>query len=282
MRLMVLTAIAMAAFAANSVLTRMAVGPGLMDPEGFAVVRLAAGAVMLAALIVVRAVVWGRSVWPGWGGRVGGVAGLLVYLFGFSWAYLSLNAGVGALILFGAVQITMFAGAVVARERVPGAAWMGAALAFGGLLVLVAPGAGDAPEVAGALAMALAGVGWGFYSLAGRGAVDAVGATAWNFILAVPFAALVLVLGGWPGPVTGWGVFLAVVSGAVTSGLGYALWYGVVPALGAARAGVAQLSVPVMAAAGGAALIGEGVGWRFALASALVLGGVALASRSGR
>lgn len=291
-RLMGLTGVAMAAFAANSVLTRMAVGPGFMDPISFAVVRLVAGALMLGAVLALRAVVAahgdGRSkVWPGWGGRVVGVAGLLVYLFGFSWAYLSLEAGVGALILFGAVQVTMFAGAVVARDRVPGRAWAGAALAFGGLLVLVAPGfgagAGDTPALAGAVAMGLAGVGWGFYSLAGRGAVDALGATAWNFILAVPIAGLVVLgMGGLPGPVTGWGLVLAGVSGAVTSGLGYALWYGVVPALGAARAGVAQLTVPLMAAAAGALVMDEGVGLRFVLASVLVLGGVTLASGSGR
>ena len=287
MRLVGLTGLAMAAFAANSVLNRMAVGPGYIGPVGFAVVRLVAGAGMLGAVLVVRRMVWGRAVWPGWRGRGAGVFGLCVYLFGFSWAYLSLKAGVGALILFGAVQITMFVGAVLAREAVPGARWAGAGLAFGGLLVLVAPGAGDAPEALGAVAMALAGIGWGVYSLAGRGAVDAVGATAWNFILALPVAALGLVglggvlgpeLGPVLGPVTGWGIGLAVVSGAVTSGLGYALWYAVVPVLGAARAGVAQLTVPVMAAAGGALVLGEAVGWRFGLASVLVLGGVALAS----
>jgi drug/metabolite transporter (DMT)-like permease len=235
---------------------------------------------MLALLLSLRRVISGRTVWPGWQGRGAGVVGLVVYLFGFSWAYLSLDAGVGALILFGAVQITMFAGAVLAREAVPGTRWAGSALAFGGLLVLVAPGAGDAPAAPGALSMGLAGVGWGIYSLAGRKAVDALGATGWNFLFAVPVAALVvLALGGVQGPLTGWGVALAVASGAMTSGLGYALWYAIVPGLGAARAGVAQLTVPVMAAAGGAAALGEGVGLRFVVASALVLGGVALASR---
>lgn len=281
MRLFLLTALAMCAFAANSVLNRMAVGSGAIDAVSFAVMRLLAGAGMLALLLALRRM-RGGAVWPGWRGRGAGVLGLLVYLFGFSVAYLSLDAGVGALILFGSVQVTMFAGAVLSREAVPSRRWLGAALAFSGLVVLMAPGSAAVPSVAAGLAMAVAGIGWGIYSLAGRGARDALGATAWNFVLAVPVAviALVLVMPVSPDavPATARGLWLAVISGAVTSGLGYALWYSLVPGLGAARAGVAQLTVPLIAAAGGAALIGEGVGLRFALASALVLGGVALAS----
>lgn len=278
MKLIALTAVAMVAFAANSVLNRMAVGAGLMDPVGFAVVRLGAGALMLALVLALRGA-RGGAVWAGWRGRGAGVAGLLVYLFGFSLAYLSLDAGVGALILFGAVQVTMFAGAVLARETVPRQRWLGAGLAFLGLVVLMAPGSAAVPSVLAGGAMAVAGVGWGIYSLAGRGARDALGATAWNFVLAVPVAVgVALVLGADHLVITAGGLWLAVVSGAVTSGLGYALWYGVVPQLGAARAGVAQLTVPLIAAAGGALLIGEGVSLRFAVAAVLVLGGVALAS----
>jgi drug/metabolite transporter (DMT)-like permease len=281
MRLFVLTALAMCAFAANSVLNRMAVGPGLLDPITFAIIRLLSGAGMLALLLALRAV-RGGALWPGWRGRGAGVAGLLVYLFGFSLAYLSLGAGVGALILFGAVQVTMFAGAILSREAVPGRRWLGAGLAFAGLVVLMAPGGGAAvPSLSAGAFMAFAGVGWGIYSLAGRGAADALGATAWNFVLAVPVAlALLPVLSVDAGavPMAPLGVALAVLSGAVTSGLGYALWYALVPGLGASRAGVAQLTVPLIAAGGGALLIGEGVGLRFALAAALVLGGVALAS----
>lgn len=281
MRLFLLTALAMTAFAANSVLNRMAVGAHLMDPVGFAIIRLVSGAGMLGVLLALRSF-RGGALWPGWKGRGAGVAGLLVYLFGFSLAYLSLGAGVGALILFGAVQVTMFAGAVLAREAVPGRHWLGAGLAFAGLLVLMAPGAGAVPSVQAGAVMALAGVGWGIYSLAGRGATDALGATAWNFVLAVPVAlAGMLVLPAAFDVLAPLGIALAVLSGAVTSGLGYALWYALVPGLGASRAGVAQLTVPLIAAGGGAVLIGEGVGWRFALAAALVLGGVAIASLRG-
>jgi drug/metabolite transporter (DMT)-like permease len=276
-RLLGLTALAMLAFAANSVLTRMAVGPGWIDPVSFGVVRVVAGAVVLAALVALR-----RGVlWPGWGGRVPGVFGLVLYLIGFSLAYLQLGAGVGALILFGSVQVTMFAGAVLSREPVPLQRWVGAAAAFAGLVWLVSPGDSDI-ALQGAVAMAGAGFGWGVYSLAGRGAADPVAATAWNFVLAVPVMAGLMLI--WPadpaiGPAQARGLWLAVVSGAVTSGLGYALWYAVIPGLGVARAAVAQLTVPVLAALGGALVIGEAVGWRFWAASALILGGVAVASR---
>ncbi len=268
MRLMLLTGLAMLAFAANSVLNRMAVGAGRIDPVVFAVVRLASGAVVLAVLLA-----WRGRLWPGWRGRRNGVMGLLVYLFAFSAAYLALDAGTGALILFGVVQMTMFVGAVMAGERLPLRRVGGAGLALIGLAVLLAPkGGAVVPEVT----MAVAGVGWGVYSLAGRGQSDALAATAWNFLLALPVGLVVLMV--LPGAWTWAGVALAMVSGGVTSGLGYALWYRVVPQLGAGRAAVAQLSVPLIAALGGAALIAEEPGPGFWLAAAMVLGGVGLAS----
>ena len=277
MPLLLLTALVMLSFAANSVLNRMAVAAGAIDPVSFALIRLLAGAAMLAVLIGLRRAVTGRAVWPGWGGRVPGVLGLLVYLFCFSSAYLSLGAGTGALILFGAVQITMFAGALWSGDPVRPARWLGAALAFAGLCLLVYPTITVTGPVPMAL-MAAAGMGWGVYSLVGRGTADPLAATAWNFLLALPVALL------------GWGVFaadtvvtmpgsmLAVLSGALTSGGGYALWYTVVPQLGAARAAVAQLTVPVIATAGGLALLGEGVTLSFMAATATVLTGVLIAS----
>lgn len=271
------TTVAMLAFAANSVLNRMAVGAGLIDAVDYAVIRLAAGAVMLALLVLGRRAMQGGAVWPGRAGRLAGVAGLLAYLFGFSAAYLTLDAGIGALILFGSVQITMFAGALIAREAVPRARWAGAGLAFAGLLVLVAPG-GQLGAFGPVAAMILAGIGWGVYSLAGRGADDPLLSTTANFVLALPLALVGAVVIGFGGVVQPLGVWLAVLSGAVTSGLGYALWYALVPKLGAARAAVAQLTVPLIAAGAGAALLGEGLSLRFAIAAGLVLGGVAIAS----
>jgi drug/metabolite transporter (DMT)-like permease len=157
---------------------------------------------------------------------------------------------------------------------VPGRRWLGAGLALGGLALIAAPGAAEWLPLA---LMAVAGVGWGLYSLAGRGAADPLAATAWNFLLSVPLVLPLGLMAGVAAP-DGVGVALAVVSGAVTSGLGYALWYAVLPALGAARAAVAQLTVPVLAALGGAVLLAEVPGLWFWLATALVLGGVAVAS----
>jgi drug/metabolite transporter (DMT)-like permease len=285
MRLFLLTALTMAAFAGNSVLNRMAVGQELIGAFAFSAVRLLSGAAMLGLILGLRLALRRQVAWPDRWVTAAGVGGLLLYLLGFSTAYRDLDAGTGALVLFGAVQVTMFAGAVLAREPLSLARWLGAGLALAGLSVLAAPPPGEAPPVFPMAAMAAAGLGWGVYSLAGQRQRDAQAATAVNFVLAVP-----LMLGlhaGSPGwldtlpanaPPSPEGTMLAVLSGAVTSGLGYALWYAILPALGAGRAAVAQLTVPLIAAAGGAVLLSEGPGWRFAVAAVLVLGGVALAS----
>lgn len=271
MQLFLLATLTMLAFAANSVLNRLAVGQGLIGPVEFAVIRLTSGAAVLAALALMRRTTSRldrRGLLPG-------VLGLLTYLFGFSLAYRGLDAGTGALVLFGAVQVTMFAGALLAGESVPLHRWAGAGIALAGLMVLAAPG--GALSAQPVFLMALAGIGWGLYSLAGRGAADPLRATARNFLLATPFGLLAAGLCGVNVPTLP-GSALAILSGTVTSGLGYALWYAILPRLGTARAGVAQLTVPVLAAFGGAALLAEVPGWRFAAASVLVLGGVALAS----
>lgn len=267
MRLMLLTALTMVAFAANSVLNRLALEGGAAGPATFALIRLAAGAAMLAALAAWRSGGLRRPRGPG------GPAALALYVLGFSFAYVTLQTGVGALILFGGVQVTMFAGAVLGREAVPLRRWTGAGLSFAGLVYLMWPAGGVAPDPVGAVLMAAAALGWGIYSLIGRGARDPLATTAVNFLWAVPAAVVVwlAVRDGATPP----GVALAVLSGAVTSGLGYALWYSVLPVLGATRAAVAQLTVPVIAIAGGIVFAGEALSLRVVLASALVLGGVA-------
>lgn len=273
MRLLLLTALTMLAFAANSVLNRWAVGPGHIGAVEFACVRLLAGAGMLAALVL-----WQRGgiAWPGRKGRLAGAFGLSAYLLGFSLAYRGLDAGTGALVLFGTVQVTMFAGALILREPVPNRRWAGAGLALAGLTLIAAP-VGSGAALLPLSLMVSAGIGWGVYSLAGRGAKDPVAATAWNFVLSLPLVLPVGLATGFERP-DATGVGLAILSGAVTSGLGYALWYQVVPRLGAARAAVAQLTVPVIAALGGAILLAELPGPGFWLSAALVLGGVGLAS----
>ena len=274
MRLILLTCLTMVAFAANSILNRMAVGAGHIGALEFSLIRVIAGAVMLAALVVLSRkslpIFQARRLW--------GAFVLSLYLLGFSVAYLQLDAGLGALILFGVVQVTMFGGALVAGDAVPRRRWIGAGLALAGLIWLMWPGEAFAvPLIAGGM-MVLAGVGWGLYSLAGRGAKEPLADTAANFILAVPIFWLPMLFL----PVqldavatTQIGVILAVICGAVTSGLGYALWYTVLPRLGASAGGLVQLTVPVIAILGGVALLGEAVSWRLVGASALVLGGIA-------
>lgn len=271
MRLALLTALAMLAFAGNSLLNRAAVGAGLIDPFAFAAIRVAAGAVVLLALV--RA----RGLALPWRGRLGPVLALTAYMLGFSAAYLGLEAGTGALILFATVQVTMFAGALRGGEVLPPRRWLGAGLALAGLAALLLPGTGAVPALPPALAMMAAGIGWGIYSLSGRAGADPLAATAANFALALPLVLLPLAVA--PLHVSAAGAALAVASGAVASGLGYALWFAVVPRLGAARAAVAQLSVPVIAMAGGALLLAELPGPGVLAAAALVLAGVALALR---
>lgn len=276
MQTALLTALTMLAFAANSVLTRMAVRDYAVEPLQFAAIRLLAGAAILVVLVALRGggLGLGRE-------RLPGAAALLVYMLGFSLAYRGMDAGVGALILFGGVQLTMFAGAVLAREPVPALRWIGAVVALSGLAVLLLGPNPHRPDPQTALAaaptafMAAAALGWGVYSLIGRGAGDPLRATAASFLLASPVAVLAALAAGGPMPSVP-GVVLALVSGSVTSGLGYALWYVVLPKLGRTRAAVAQLTVPVIALLAGAALLGERPGPEVVLATALVLGGVAL------
>lgn len=269
MRLVALAALVMVAFAANSILNRLALETGTTGPAAFAAIRVVAGAIVLSVLVSLR------SGLPRLGGerRWLGTAALLVYVLGFSFAYVALDAGLGALVLFGGVQITMFAGAVLSGDRPPLLRWVGSALALLGLAWLVWPGDAAAPAVPVAL-MVAAAIGWGVYSLLGRGAGDALGETAANFICAAPVALAVwIVISDALDPR---GAALAAISGAITSGLGYALWYAVLPKLERTVAALLQLTVPVIAVAGGAVLIGEEITLRLVLASLVILGGVAI------
>jgi drug/metabolite transporter (DMT)-like permease len=268
-----LTAIAMLAFAANSLLCRMALGAGLIDAASFTGIRVIAGAAMLGSLVLPRRRTHGK---PSVDWRA--VATLFAYMICFSIAYLSLSAGSGALILFAAVQLTMFIVALRGGETFTRLSWTGLALAIGGLLYLVSPGL-TAPDPLGALLMAIAGIAWGFYSLLGRRAGDPLESTAYNFIYAVPFAALASIALVGDLHVTPAGATLAVASGAVASGLGYFVWYSALRGLTAMRAATVQLSVPVIAATGGVLLLGEAPTLRLVLASAATLGGVAIVLR---
>lgn len=265
-----LTAVAMVAFAANSLLCRLALGQGLIDAATFSTVRVIAGAVILGLMVLPRWRTRGRprADWRS-------AAMLFTYMVFFSFAYLSLSAGTGALILFGAVQLTMFMVALRRGEAFSALSWAGLALAILGLVYLVSPGV-TAPDLSGAVMMAIAGIAWGSYSLLGRGCADPLEATAGNFILTVPLVVVVSLVFAGDFNSTPTGVALAVASGAIASGLGYAIWYAALRGLTATVAATVQLSVPVIAAFGGVILLSEPVTLRLVLASAATLGGVAI------
>jgi drug/metabolite transporter (DMT)-like permease len=268
-----LTAGALACFAANSLLCRAALGRGLADPGTFTAVRLASGAAALAILLGVR-----RRARPS-GGSWASALALFAYAAAFSLAYVRIGAGVGALVLFAAVQATMVGWGLATGARLSPVQWAGVALATAGLAWLTLPGAG-APDLAGAVLMALAGVAWGVYSVRGRSAFDPLSTTADNFLRGAPLGLLFLAAGLASAHATRAGFLLASVSGALASGGGYALWYAVLPALGPSRAGTLQLAVPVIAAAGAVAFLGEPVRPRLLLAGAAILAGVALSLRA--
>ncbi len=273
MRLFLLTALTMCAFAANSILNRLAIDSGAADPAGFAVVRVLAGAAVLAALVFLR----GGRLPLGNTRRIVGAGSLSLYMIGFSIAYLTLDAGLGALVLFGVVQITMFAVTSVTGTT-PGARQIaGAAIALAGLAWVLWPSGEVRVDPAGAALMSAAGVGWAIYSLVGRSEPDALAGTAANFVVALPVTGLVLLFSGTNWHMTVNGYLLAALSGGVTSGMGYALWYCVLPQLAPTTAAVVQLSVPIIAIAGGVALLGEIASLRLVLGATLVLGGIALA-----
>jgi drug/metabolite transporter (DMT)-like permease len=265
-----LTLVAMLSFAANSVLCRLALGQQLIDAASFTAVRVISGAVVLGLIVLPR---WraGRRAKVDWRS----VVMLFVYMAFFSFAYLSLSAGTGALILFGAVQLTMFVVALRAGEHFPLWSWTGLTLAILGLIYLVSPGV-TAPDPGGALLMTVAGIAWGGYSLLGKGADDPLDATANNFIYTVPAVIIVSLLFITKFHSSPGGIALAAASGAIASGLGYVIWYAALRGLTATRAATVQLSVPAIAAYGGVILLAEPITPRLLLASAATLGGVAI------
>jgi drug/metabolite transporter (DMT)-like permease len=269
-----LTLLALVAFASNSLLTRLALGTHQIDAASFTAIRLVAGAVMLLALAAAQDRSW--SVMQGRG--VAGPLALFAYAAPFSFAYLRIGAAVGALVLFGVVQLTMI-GYGIARGERPGAMiWLGLVLAAAGLALLTVPSV-TRPDPLGVLLMAIAGVAWAVYTLVGRGTANPIAANARSFFWSAPLAlVLVLVVIGLhpEAAPSARGIVLALVSGAVTSGLGYAIWYRALPSLTVTQAAVAQLSVPVIAALGAVAVLGEAVSSRLLIAGVLVLSGVGL------
>ncbi len=268
-RVFVLTSLAMIAFAGNSLLCRLALNQTGIDAASFTSIRIVSGALALWLIVLVRGGTGsGSGSWPS-------AFALFAYAAGFSFAYLSLPAGAGALLLFGAVQATMIIYGLWAGERLRWRQTSGLIFAFGGLVGLLLPGL-SAPPLYGSLLMLAAGVAWGIYSLRGKGTGDATRVTAGNFLRAVSFAAgLSLAMLPW-GVLDVSGVWYAVSSGALASGVGYAIWYTALRGLKATSAATVQLSVPVIAAVGGIIFLNEPVTLRLLIAATAILGGIAL------
>lgn len=271
LRIVSMTALAMLAFAANSVLARQALADGTYDALDYTAIRLISGALMLFLIVHLRGQPW-REVKGSWRGA----AALATYAVAFSIAYVMIGASAGALILFASVQLGMLAWAIRKGDRPHVLEWIGLAVAFGSLAFLVSPGL-SAPSLEGSALMIVAGLAWAVYSLLGRGSVSPLTDTAGNFLRCVPVAAVLLVFGRGEAALAWPGVVLAVASGAVASGLGYAVWYAVLPSLSRSRAAFVQLTVPVIAAVGGSLLLNEVLTGRLLWSSAGILGGVALA-----
>ncbi len=270
-RTALLTCAALIAFAANSLLCRAALGSHSIDAASFSTVRVSAGAVTLCLILLAQS----RGAFPKLAPNWRSVAALCAYMLGFSFAYLSLHAGTGALILFGCVQLTMFIVSLRGGEHFSPLSWAGLAIAFAGLIYLVSPGL-SAPDPLGAILMAAAGVAWGFYSLLGRGPKDPLQATATNFVFSVPVVIVVSVVAFSQAHLSQTGLVLAIASGAIASGCGYVIWYAALRGLSGTRAAVVQLAVPVIAAVAGVALLNEPVTLRLIIASIATLGGVAI------
>lgn len=268
-KLVLLAALAMTAFAANSLLCRMALVETDIDPASFTFWRLTSGALMLTLLVVMR------NQKPLQEGNMASAIALFVYAAGFSFAYISMTTGAGALLLFGAVQVTMISWGLFKGERMSALQWGGFLLALIGLILLLLPNAA-VPQLSSALMMLAAGIAWGVYSLKGKGAKFPIEATAGNFIRATLLALVLLVI-FWPGgEFHAEGMAYAVASGAIASALGYALWYSILVHIAAIKAATLQLSVPVLAVFAGWLFLDEPVTLRIILSSLAVIGGVAM------
>lgn len=269
LRTTILTLLALAAFAGNSVLCRLALTRTDIDPASFSSIRLASGVVTL--WLIVRC----RRARPELGGSWSSASALFIYAASFSFAYVTLPTGAGALLLFGAVQAMMIGAGLWAGERMSLGQWGGFALALGGLIALLLPGL-SSPSLGGSALMVAAGLAWGMYSLQGRHRDDPVAATAGNFLRTLLLTGL-MSLAAWPWMrLDGAGALYAILSGGLASGVGYAVWYAALRGLTATYAATVQLTVPVLAALGGVAFLGEPITLRLVIAAAAILGGVAL------
>lgn len=271
MRTLICTTLALVAFALNSILCRLALGSAAIDAATFSTIRLGSGAAMLFLIILTSETKSSPQARGNWASAVL----LFLYAVAFAFAYLSLSAGTGALILFGSVQATMIIVALKSGERPALLEWVGLSLALFGLGYLVFPGLA-APSLTSSTLMIVAGISWGFYSILGRGSLSPLVDTANNFVRALPLAIVVSLVTASSFHFSREGFLLAVLSGALTSGIGYVIWYMALRGLTATRAATVQLAVPALAAVGGVVLLSEQISIRLLVAGIMILGGIGL------
>lgn len=270
-RTLIFTVLALSAFAANSVICRLALSRQVIDPASFTGIRLLSGALVLILLVSVtgsRKDPTDKGSW--WSGFF-----LFLYAIAFSFAYISLDTGTGALILFAAVQITMITYALASGKKMNMKEWLGVLIAFAGFIYLVSPGV-TAPSLNGLLLMTLSGIGWGIYTIRGKASANALQVNAYNFLRTLPLAGIMILFSLKEMQATNEGVGLAILSGAVTSGIGYTIWYLALRGLTAVQASVVQLLVPVIAAVGGVIFLSELINQRLVIAAIMILGGIGL------
>lgn len=276
LKITLLTSLAMLAFAANSIFNRLSLAEAEIGPTGFALIRVLSGAIILLLLVQIKTKLAPPKKPSKRTPNLVSVLALTAYILGFSFAYVTLDAGIGALILFGGVQVTMFAGALIGGEHITRQKWFGSGLAFAGLIWLLAPNETTTPG-SGALLMIGAAIGWGVYSLNGRKVSDPLHETQLGFLFSLPIVVLIWAVFPDQIQMTQKGILFAILSGAITSGLGYALWYWILPQIDTVTASVAQLTVPALAMAGGITFLNEPITIRFLVAAGLILSGVVIA-----
>lgn len=265
------TVLALIAFAANSVLCRLALGTDTIDAPSFTAIRLLSGIITLFLILQLR----NNNKSPGSKGSWVSGGMLFLYAVTFSYAYITLDTATGALILFGTVQLTMIMVSLYSGQKLHFTEWLGVFMAFAGFVYLVLPGI-TTPSVTGFLLMTVAGIAWGFYTLNGRGSMDPLADTFWNFYRTLPLVIVLVIITVQNSSLSSEGVLLAILSGAVASGMGYAIWYSALKGLSITQAAVVQLAVPVIAAFGGVLFVNEAISLRLILSAAMILGGILL------
>ena len=278
-KLFILVLLTMIAFAANSILTRLAISNNQLGPASFSFIRLISGSIVLIMIVILRSglpSIWGTR--PNWVS----ILGLSLYMVGFHFAYNSLDAGLGAIVLFGGVQLVMFTSTILSKEKTTAYNWIGMLLAMLGILILFFPtDLVISDQVFSLLLMLLASLGWGMYSLSGRQSKDPIASTMSNFIFTIPIVSVVLIL--YPDSInlSYYGILLAICSGAVMSALGYSLWYAILPLLEKPVASLVQLVVPVIALILGMIILDEKLTYLSFFSSLLIIGGISLGIFSG-